>query len=152
MNALPVGVDAGVAVKWVVTVEAFSANAQALLRDCIRTSRLIVGPPHVHGEVANALHQRTRSRGPDRRLLDEEAATALQAYLALPVTSLAPTGLLEAAFTLAREHSLPSIYDGLYVVLAQLLGIELWTADRRLLNALGPSAPWVRFIGDYRSA
>ena len=42
-----------------------------------------------------------------------------------------------------------SDYDSLYVVLAQLLNVELWTADQRLLQMIGAAAPWVRFIGDY---
>jgi hypothetical protein len=29
------------------------------------------------------------------------------------------------------------------------MDVNLWTADRRLLDAIGTSASWVRFIGDY---
>jgi len=35
------------------------------------------------------------------------------------------------------------------VVLAQMLDTELWTDDRRLRNAVGSVAPWIRWIGDY---
>jgi hypothetical protein len=38
------------------------------------------------------------------------------------------------------------------IVLALLLGAELWTADERLAITLSAAAPWVRWLGDYRVA
>ncbi len=142
-------VDASVAVRWAVAAEEFAAQAHALLHDTVEAGRALVGPPHLIGEVANALYQRVRSREPVRHLTDEEAREALDAFLAMAVELLAPAGLYERSWAFARAHNLPSIYDSLYVVLAQILGADLWTADRRLLAAVGPVAPWVRFIGDY---
>ena len=49
----------------------------------------------------------------------------------------------------AQAASLPSLYDSLYVVLAEVVNTELWTADQTLVRALGDSARWVRSIGDY---
>jgi predicted nucleic acid-binding protein len=69
--------------------------------------------------------------------------------LATPIQLLSPPGLYERAFTLAQTLPLPTVYDSLYVMSAQLLDVELWTADERLCRALGTTAPWVRFIGDY---
>jgi len=43
------------------------------------------------------------------------------------------------------------MYDAIYVVLAELVQVPLWTGDRRLFNAVRSSAPWVHFI-DYRVA
>lgn len=149
MNLDAISVDASVAVKWVITVENLSDHAQALLRDCTRTGRRVIAPPHMAGEVANALYQKVRSRDPNRHLTVDEALEALTAFTAVNVQSYFPTGLYERALAFAAAHGLPSLYDSLYVVLAQLLGVELWTADRRLLDALGGSSPWVRFIGDY---
>jgi predicted nucleic acid-binding protein len=37
-------------------------------------------------------------------------------------------------------------YDSFYLALAQRLGCELWTFDRRLANAA--AAPWVRYMGN----
>lgn len=51
-----------------------------------------------------------------------------------------------------RAHRLTRTYDALYVVLAQLLGLELWTDDRALINTLAGAAPWVRWIGVYPTA
>jgi predicted nucleic acid-binding protein len=149
MNPLPVAVDASVALKWVVTAEAFADLAQALYRDCLAAGRRLVGPPHLTGEVTNALYQRVRTQNPDRQLTETEAREALSAFLALGVELLTTPDLYEQAFSFARAHTLPSVYDALYVVFAQTLGTELWTADQRLLAALDGAAPWVRFIGDY---
>lgn len=149
MNQPPLAVDASVAVKWVLTTESFTAHAQALLARTRQAGGGVVGPPHLPGEVANALYQRVRSQEPARHITDAEAREALTTFLRIPVTLLGPAELYERAFTFARTYTLPSLYDSLYVVLAQLLGTDLWTADRRLLDALGSNAPWVRFIGDY---
>ena len=149
MNAALVAVDASVAVKWVVTGEPFANHAETLLRASLQANQRLVGPPHLHGEVANALYQRLRSQDPARHLTDHETEEALATYLALPVELVSPPGLYAEALRAGRTFALPSLYDALYVALARLLGCKLWTADRRLLTALGDRAPWVRFIGDY---
>lgn len=141
-----VAVDASVAVKWVVA-EDFTDRAQALLGNSLRAARPLIAPPHFPGEVVNAIHRRTqRSEQP---LSPVRATQAVQEFLEYPVELLSPADLYWQAFTFAQTHALAAIYDSLYVVLAQLLEVELWTADERLLRALGDAAPWVRFIGDY---
>ena len=66
-----------------------------------------------------------------------------------PVEVLTPPDLYERAFTFAHTHGLVSSYDCLYVVFAQLVGVELWSADERLLNAVAGIAPWVHAIRAY---
>jgi predicted nucleic acid-binding protein len=149
MTADAVAVDASVAVKWVITVEEFSGQALALLRDCTIARRPILVPPHFSGEVANAIYQRVRSTDPAKHLERDEAEVALTEFLNISVVVRAPVDLLPRAFAFAADHRLPGVYDSLYVTLAQVLDVELWTADRRLLDALGTAAPWVHFIRDY---
>ncbi len=142
MNDVPVVVDASVAVKWVIDEE-HTDLARALLVDGAR--RPIFGPPHLASEVTNALYQQFR-RG---HISAEEAEEALDRFLALGVQVASPPGLYRQAFAFARTHALRSSYDAEYVVLARMVGADLWTDDRVLLRAVGPSAPWVRWIGDY---
>lgn len=99
--------------------------------------------------MGNALYQRLRSTDPARHLTAEEAERALSDFVAIPLHMVDPPGLYEEAFAIAQTHSLSSIYDSVYVALARIIGSELWTADQRLLNALGTSAPWVRRLSDY---
>jgi predicted nucleic acid-binding protein len=37
-------------------------------------------------------------------------------------------------------------YDSFYLALAESMGCDLWTADRRLFNTV--NLPWVRFVGE----
>jgi len=57
--------------------------------------------------------------------------------------------LYSRSIDLARRYGLRTAYDTAYMALAKLLSLDLWTNDGRLLNAVGPAAPWVRWIGDF---
>jgi predicted nucleic acid-binding protein len=59
------------------------------------------------------------------------------------------TGPFEEAFRFARNHALTNTYVSLYVVLAEMLDIDMWTDDQPLLKALGATTPRVRAIGNY---
>lgn len=74
---------------------------------------------------------------------------AMAEFLGLPLRLLESADLYRRALAFAREQRLGDTDDSLYVVLAQMLGGELWTDDRALLKAVSPVAPWVRWIGDY---
>jgi predicted nucleic acid-binding protein len=136
--------DSSVAAKWSF-VEEHSLQARALLRDALAQQDPIVAPPLLPSEVANVIRQRLR-QGQVR--LDEARALLAQ-FLALPISLQAPETLYERALVLADEHNLPAVYDAHYVALAELLGATLWTADRRLLRALGGRLPFVRWIAEY---
>jgi predicted nucleic acid-binding protein len=53
-----------------------------------------------------------------------------------------------SALEFATRFNRPKAYDAQYLALADLLGCELWTADRRLVSAVGDKLPWVRWIGE----
>jgi predicted nucleic acid-binding protein len=110
---------------------------------------LIAGRPHLRGEVANALYQRSRSREPLRTISVREARESLDDFLAFPIAVESPPRLYEESLLFALTHNLPSIYDSIYVVLARELGTDLWTADQRLLRTVSGVAPWVRSIAGY---
>jgi predicted nucleic acid-binding protein len=50
------------------------------------------------------------------------------------------------ALTLAERFSLPAAYDAHYLALADWLGGEFWSADRKLVRAVGDELPWVRVV------
>jgi predicted nucleic acid-binding protein len=147
----PLVVDASVALKRVLAEE-FTEQSRSLFAQSLQDRHPLVAPPLLPSEVGNALYQRLRTTLPSRKLTEAEADRALAAFLLLPITLLVPEDLYARAFTFAKTHRLPSLYDSVYVVLAQLLNTELWTADQRLLSAVATSAPWVRFIGDYHQS
>jgi len=143
-----IGVDASLAVKWVLDEE-YTEQAQRLWSDSLAARRPVIAPPHFTGEVTSALYQRTRRTDPDVHLDVSEASEALADFLQYPVEVLAHLDLYPRAFAFAHTHGLPNIYDSLYVVFAQMLDVELWTADERLFHAITRVAPWVRLIRDY---
>lgn len=142
MNPDGVVLDASVAVKWVID-EDFTEEARRLLRDS--AGQPLVAPPHLFSKVTNALYQRLR-RGD---LTFDELSEALDQLQSFGISPLEPPNLYQEAATFARTNSLGAVYDSLYEILARQLGLTLWTADRRLLRAVGTVAPWVRCIGDY---
>ena len=142
-------VDASVAVKWVID-EPFYTQARALRRDAAVNGERLIVPPHFTGEVLNGIYRRLYRAGAFA-ITEQRATAAVRDFLAFRVEIITPPDLYERAYDFARAHRLPTIYDSLYVTLAQLGGVELWTADERLLNAVRSIAPAVRWIGDYAS-
>ena len=67
---------------------------------------------------------------------------AIRELIALPFPRFPASGLLERAFEL-RDNL--TVYDAIYVALAEALGCELVTADARLARAPGVRCP-VRVI------
>jgi len=84
------------------------------------------------------------------RASTEEGRQALQKALAFTVTIFTPAGLHESAWELATRFNRPTAYDAHYLALAEMLGCEFWTADRRLYNAVKEELPWVKWLSDFR--
>jgi predicted nucleic acid-binding protein len=139
--------DTNVALKIVRPEEHYSDLAVALITDCIRSDRTLFISPLLLIEATSALHQAVRSRS--RRLPLADAVTAIAELAQFPFVPVEPPGIYQRTLEFAAEHQLPSAYDALSVVTAQRLGVELWTADQNLLNALGRRAPWVRSLREY---
>lgn len=137
-------VDSSVAAKWSF-VELHSFQARALLRVTLEQQEPIIAPPLLPSEVANVIRQRLRQG----RLDLGEARALLAQFLAVPLSLQAPETLYDRALLLADQYGLPAIYDAQYVALAELLDATLWTADQRLLRALGGRLPLVRWIAEY---
>jgi predicted nucleic acid-binding protein len=68
----------------------------------------------------------------------------------LPIRLYGEPELHARALDLARRLSLPAACDAHYLALADWLGAELWTADRRLARAVEHDLPWVRVLDGAR--
>ncbi len=137
-------VDASVAIKWIL-VEEYSEAALDLSATAVEAGEAIVAPQLLLFEVTNVLRQRMRRRG----LTLSEARYLLSVFLRRPMSLRSPPGLHEQALAIADTYGLPAAYDAHYVGLAQMLGCDFWTDDRRLLRALAGRLPFVRWIGDF---
>lgn len=120
--------DASVAVAWLVDDEDEMRAAAALVR--IETEVALV-PQFWHLEVRNALLGAER-RG---RIRVDEVNERMRSLAELPVrTDTEPQ--IGAAFALARTHRL-SMYDAVYLELAQRSDARLATLDKALARAAG---------------
>ncbi len=137
-------VDASLAVKWVLA-EPDSDGALLIYRDVLARGESVIVPAFIRSEVANAIWRR-RARG----LIGlNEAHTLLGEFLDFEVIISMPDGLHEAAFLLAERYGTRAIYDMHYVALAEMSGCDFWTADTRLVNAIGGRLPFVRALSTY---
>ena len=99
----------------------------------IATSRQLYAPHLIDAEVGQVL-RRYALRG---EISSTQAATALRELQAFPLQRYAHTPLLERAFEL-RDNV--TVYDALYIVLAEGLGATLLTRDAALAVIPGHSA------------
>lgn len=138
-------IDTNLALK-LVLVEKDSPQAQHLWGTWVDANVEIVAPPLLAFEgtsvICNKMH-----RG---LVPPEEAELMFRAFHLLGVRYLYPAGLHQKAWELAKRFHRPQAYDSHYLALAEILGLELWTADKRLYNVVKHDLPWVRWLGDYR--
>jgi predicted nucleic acid-binding protein len=132
-------IDANIAVKWLVT-EDDTATAMALAERFRTEHNTLIAPPHMPVEVINVLRTRAR-RG---ELTPAEAEDLADLFAGYPIEIGVPAGLYKRALDLAHRFGRPTVYDTHYVALAELAGCDFWTADKKLVNALGGRLPFVR--------
>jgi predicted nucleic acid-binding protein len=113
-------VDASVAAKWLLP-EPDSAAAASLLEDAGTSLHV---PELFDAELGNVLWKRVQ-----RDELKAGEATSLAVLIGgIPATRHTHADLLEGAVGVALDLSI-TVYDALYVALAQALGAPLATAD-----------------------
>lgn len=134
-------VDAGLVIRLV----AFPGNVavQRAWDEWDAEHRQVIAPTLLYYEVTNVLHRYQR-----QGWLNPEATQAsLLAALALPIELVGDADLHLRARRLAERYHLPAVYDAHYVAVAERLGVELWSTDRRLVNALRVyHLGWVKLV------
>jgi predicted nucleic acid-binding protein len=103
-----------------------------------------VAPILMRYELVNAIYQLSRFGG----MPAEESRQVLESALAVPVGYQNEFRDHERALELAQRYRMRSSYDAHYLALAERLGIEFWTRDERIVNAVRPHLPWVRLVGE----
>jgi predicted nucleic acid-binding protein len=133
-------IDASVALKWFVEEDG-TPQATTILagRD------LLIAPDLIVAEVCNAGWKAVRAGTMHPAQHDHAAARLVLAFDEL--LPLAP--LAERAVVLSRTLAHP-VYDCFYLVLAELRGTRMVTADRRLISRIAGTA-WETCGVDLRS-
>lgn len=138
-------IDASLAVKWVLD-EPDSEKALALLTQWQQAGIQPVAPSWFACEVANVLFRRFRAGD----LTIGESAAALMAILEqVQIEPEAPDDAYHALH-IAAETGQKQSYDAQYAALAERLGCELWTADKRFRDAARGIVPGIRTLSEVR--
>ncbi len=130
-----IAVDASVAIKWFIP-EVHAISATRLLH----TNLQFIAPDLIFAEVGNILWKKYRTK----ELTLDIASTILEDFKRLPFNIYENESLLDAAWKIATEHQC-TVYDSLYVALAQTEGCLLVTADRVLHNTF-KTTPLTRLL------
>jgi predicted nucleic acid-binding protein len=138
-------IDASVAVKWYIP-EVLSHEAALLLGQTREGEVTLLVPDLFFAEFGNVLWKKL-----GRNELDAEITREILRSMAMscPVKTVSCSLLAPAAFEIALAFN-RTVYDSLYVALAQSRQVPFITADERLVNALRqtPLGHVLRFLGD----
>jgi predicted nucleic acid-binding protein len=129
--------DASVALKWVLR-ENDTPLAQRLRSDYVSGTHDLLAPDIFAVEVGHSLSRSERRRvispAEGQRHLRDVLATLPLLFPSLP--------LLPRAYEISSARRV-SVYDCLYVALAEREGCELVTSDQRLIRSLQPHFPCI---------
>jgi predicted nucleic acid-binding protein len=133
-------IDAGVVVKWFIP-EVDSDIAHQLLKRYLQGVDTPVAPDLLVAECGNVFWRRCRQGD----ITPDEATESLADLLTLNVPLMPATSLVPSALQLALQHQ-RTVYDALYLALAQERNCDLITADERIFNALSAQFPQLQLL------
>lgn len=105
------------------------ARSEEAMESAHRGNVVISAPDLLFAEAAQVLLKKERSK----LLIPEEAQKIQKEISALPIDIVAHKELIDLAGQLARAHNL-TIYDALFLTLAQKLRCPLLTCDEKLVR------------------
>jgi predicted nucleic acid-binding protein len=146
MSNLPLCVDANLVIRLVGDPQ--DEVIRQLWEQWDAEHRQIAAPTLLYYEVSNALYRYQHAE----MMSASAVRLALKAALALPIFLYGDDDqhhsgeLHQRALALAERFSLPAAYDAHYLALADWLGGEFWTADRKLAHVVQGELPWVHVV------
>lgn len=133
-------VDANLVIQFSVNTENLTVRRRWLT--WIDVDETFVAPPLHAYEVLNGIH-----RYVVRRELSVAAADSAWTFAkSLQVDLSYDPADHERALQLTRRFNRPATYDAHYLAVAERLGIDFWTADKRLYNSVHLQLPWVHLV------
>ena len=103
---------------------------------------VLVAPTLLYYEVSNALLRYVLHGD----LSSEQATQAMEVALEINFSLYGDADLHHRAMGMALQFALPAVYDAHYLALAERLGAEMWTADRRLHRVVADTLTWVHLV------
>jgi predicted nucleic acid-binding protein len=136
-------VDSSLALDWLLPTENSEAIDRLWLSWKVAGIGIVV-PPLFHVEVTSVIRRLVHSK----RLLSEEGEILFLEYVGMQVETIDYTDVPGTAWKLARRFNLPSTCEMQYLAVAELEDCELWTADRKLVDALRGKSNRVKWVGN----
>jgi predicted nucleic acid-binding protein len=136
----PVVIDASAVVEYLVELT-LPDPATRLFRRVAEGRVELWAPDLVHPESASALRKLVRLEA----ITAADAETALENLVDLPISIAGTAALMRDVW---RMQAFLTPYDACYVALADALGAELVTAERKLANELRKRRKRARFLGE----
>ena len=137
-------VDAGIVLKLVLN-EPDSPKAEAFWQHWAQNGVRPMAPSLFPYEITAVIRKAIRQN----RLSAPLGQQALRQALAFGVRLYTFPGIHERALALSLQFNRPSAYDKHYLALAEKTGVDFWTADERLFNAVHEKIAWVRWLGEF---
>jgi len=135
-----VAVDASVITKWFVD-ETYSEQARKLRDDYIDLNVRLVVPRFARYEVLNAL--KYSGAFGTKELIDVAMILEDYQFFEVPLDGR----YAEETIRISVEHGV-TVYDASYVAVGKVRGIDVFTADERLLERIKEDA-FIKHIRDY---
>jgi predicted nucleic acid-binding protein len=121
-------VDASALIRLFIPDGPLPNDFEKFLRGVERGLNIAIAPELLLAETANVINKKQISG----ELSESESNQLLSDILSIPIRLFPHRPILMRAFELAREHNL-TVYDTLYLALAEEHGAVIFTCDRKLL-------------------
>ena len=142
MTGSPAVIDASVTLKLVLP-SPLRVECSALVNDLVSRGFELIAPALWAYETTSTLCKAVHFG----QLTPDEGERTLLQLMSLGVRLVLPdVSQNRQAFDWTLRLNRAAAYDSYYLALAEALECDLWTADRRLLNAV--DLPWVRWVGE----
>lgn len=140
-NSSTVCIDASIILRYVLNPD--DAPIRKVWQSWVADEINLVAPSLLFYDVTNGLYQQQRNK----YLSPETIWKSLEYSLDLPITLVNEKNLHVRAREIAMKYSLSATYDAHYLALAEWMDIDLWTADKRLINTLKPfRLKWIKGV------
>ncbi|MBV8884993.1 MAG: type II toxin-antitoxin system VapC family toxin [Chroococcidiopsidaceae cyanobacterium CP_BM_RX_35] len=137
--------DTSVLIQYLVPEE-FQAQAEALVLEAVEAAVQLIAPAFAWAEIGSVLRKKTRAG----LISTEQAKGCFDDFCQLPIDYINTDKIRTRAWQIAEQYQMSTLYDAAFLACAESVGAncQFWTADKTLLNQLGPDRPnYVRELG-----
>ncbi len=136
--------DANIVVRLHDTASSEFPAVEALWERWTKNRTRIIAPSLLRYEVANVVYRSSEYGS----ALPYPADTIMRSLESLPIDYIEDIRLHTDAIRIAKAYRLSAAYDAHYLALAEREGVDFYTLDRRLVNAVGKHLSFVRYVMD----